>query len=111
MKPLTVCLLSLLSTIPAARADVRVTNIFTDHMVLQRDIPCPVWGLADAGEKVTVKLGLSQGNATAGADGKWMVKLPASKMNAAGQDLTISGKNTITIKDVLVGDVSVTTRA
>ncbi len=89
----------------AAQADVRVTNLFTDHMVLQRDIPCPVWGLAEAGEKVTVKLGTSEGTATADAAGKWSVKLPAMKMNAAGQDLTISGKNTITIKDVLVGDV------
>ncbi len=105
MKFIPVCLLSLLSSLPSALADVSVTNIFTDHMVLQRDIPCPVWGMAEAGEKVTVKLGLSQGTATAGADGKWSVKLPASKMNASAQELTISGKNTIVIKDVLVGDV------
>ena len=89
----------------ATRADVRVTNLFTDHMVLQRDLACPVWGLADAGEKVAVKLGDSKAEATAGADGKWSVKLPAMKMNATGQDLTISGKNSLIIKDVLVGDV------
>jgi sialate O-acetylesterase len=98
-------LLSFLALIATARADVSVTNLFTDHMVLQRDIPCPVWGTADVGEKVTVKLGASEATATAGADGKWSVKLPAMKMNAAAQDLVISGKNTVTIKDVLVGDV------
>jgi len=105
MKLHPLCLLSLLSAMPAARAEVRVTNLFTDHMVLQRDMPCPVWGLADAGEMVKVKIGSSEASAAADASGKWSVKLPAMKMNAAGQDLTISGKNTITIKDVLVGDV------
>lgn len=105
MKLLTTSLLALLPAVAAVQADVRVTNLFTDHMVLQRDIPCPVWGLADAGETVTVKLGDAQGSATAGADGKWMVKLPPLKMNASGQDLVITGKNTLTIKDVLTGDV------
>jgi sialate O-acetylesterase len=105
VKLLPLCLLSLLPAMPDARANVSVTNLFTDHMVLQRDIPCPVWGMADPGEKVAVKLGGSEGTATADAAGKWSVKLPAMKMNAAGQDLTITGKNTITIKDVLLGDV------
>jgi len=103
--PISISLLPLLAAISAVRADVSVTNLFTDNMVLQRDLPCPVWGTAESGEKVTVKLGPSEASATAGADGKWSVKLPASKMNAAGQDLVITGKNTITIKDVLVGDV------
>ncbi len=105
MKLIAFCFPALVLTGSAVQADVRVTNLFTDHMVLQRDIPCPVWGTAEAGETVTVKLGASEGTATADAAGKWSVKLPAMKMNAAGQDLTISGKNTITIKDVLVGDV------
>ncbi len=105
MKQLPISLISLLASLAAASADVSVTNLFTDHMVLQRDLPCPVWGTAEPGEKVTVMLGLSQASATAGADGKWSVKLPASKMNATGQDLVISGKNTLTIKDVLLGDV------
>jgi sialate O-acetylesterase len=91
--------------IPSAQADVSLPRIFTDHAVLQRDMAVPVWGTAEPGEKVTVKLGDAQATATADAQGKWSVKLPAMKTNATGQDLTVSGKNTVTVKDVLIGDV------
>lgn len=105
MKRPPVCLTVLFLSITAAHADVRCTNLFGDHMVLQRDMPLPVWGLAGTDEKVTVKIGDNQGTATADAQGKWTVKLPAMKANATPQELSIAGKNTITIKDVLVGDV------
>ena len=39
----------------AARADVKLPAIFSDHMVLQRGAVSPVWGWADAREKVTVQ--------------------------------------------------------
>ena len=39
----------------SARADVKSHALFSDHMVLQRDIPVPVWGTADDGEKATVR--------------------------------------------------------
>ncbi|MCX6924515.1 MAG: 9-O-acetylesterase [Verrucomicrobia bacterium] len=88
-----------------ARSEVRVSSLFGDHMVLQRAIPAPVWGLADPGEKVTVKFGEAEVAAEADANGKWMVKLPAMRFNATPRELTISGKNTLTIKNVVVGDV------
>ena len=37
-----------------AKAEVRLNNIFSNHMVLQRQIENPVWGTADAGEKISV---------------------------------------------------------
>ena len=43
--------------VSAAAADVKLPAVFGDHMVLQRDVPLPVWGWADPGEKVTVTLG------------------------------------------------------
>src|SRR3954453_7080323 len=64
---------------PAARADVKLNPLFTDHMVLQRGIPIPVWGPADPGEEVTVRIGANSSaaaKATAGPDGRWMAKLP-----------------------------------
>jgi sialate O-acetylesterase len=74
-------------------------------MVLQCDQTIPVWGWAAAGEKVEVKLGDQPAvSATAGADGAWRVDLPAQK--AGGPvSLTVTGKNTIALDDVLIGEV------
>ena len=86
-----------------AQADVKLHNLFTDHMVLQRDIAVPVWGWADDGEQVTVEFRGKKVSTTA-KGGKWMVKL--AKLKAGGPDeLKVSGKNSITLADVLVGEV------
>ena len=61
-----------------ASADVKPHVLFTDGAVLQRDMPVPVWGTADDGEKVTVKF-QGQEVSTTAKDGKWMVKLAALK--------------------------------
>ncbi len=91
--------------ITSAHADVKLASIFGDSMVLQRDLPVPVWGWADAGEEVTVTLGDQSKKVTADAEGRWQVKLDVLKANAEGQTLKVSGKNTIELKDVLVGEV------
>jgi len=79
--------------------------IFGDHMVLQRGIPVPVWGWADPNEKVTVTAGETSATATTGTDGKWRVAL--DKLTASDKPISVAvaGKNTVTISDVLVGDV------
>ncbi|MGE0756544.1 MAG: sialate O-acetylesterase [Pirellulaceae bacterium] len=85
-------------------ADVRLPKLFGDHMVVQRNQPTVVWGWADAGEKVTVDLAGNKADATAGSDGKWSVKV--STPPAGGPyELTIAGKNTVKLSDVLVGEV------
>lgn len=86
-------------------ADVSVNAIFSDHMVIQRETEIPVWGLADVGEKVTVKG--SWGNRTTvvtGKDGTWRVDLKTPKAGGPYK-ITISGKNRIEINDVLSGEV------
>ena len=100
-----VCSLFALIAAPAARADVKLPAVISDHMVLQRDLASPIWGWADAGEDVTVTLGDYQSQtAKPDATGKWMVRLP--KLSAGGPlTLTVKGKNTIAIQDVLVGEV------
>src|SRR5437763_1058282 len=86
----------------AARADVRLPAIFSDNMVLQQGAKVPVWGWAEEGEVVTVRLGDQIANGKT-KDGKWMVKLRT--LNAGGPDLLIvQGKNRIEIKNVLVGE-------
>jgi sialate O-acetylesterase len=85
------------------RADVQLHSLFTDHMVLQRDSAVPVWGWADEGEKVTVEF---RGHrvSTRTKRGKWQVKL--GKLTAGGPDeLVVRGKNTLIVRDVLVGEV------
>ncbi len=99
------CMMFALLLAAAVNADVKVSNLFSDNLVLQRDIPAPVWGTADAGEKVTVKIGESEASAVTDDNGKWMVKLPAMKMNATPQEMTINGKNTLTVKNIVVGDI------
>ena len=104
--PYLMALASILLALPlAARANVTPNPLFSDHMVLQQGVAVPVWGAADAGEQVTVTLGDAKQSATAGADGKWMVRLPVQKTSPAAVEMTIAGKNTITIKDVLIGEV------
>lgn len=87
-----------------ATAAVKLPNVLSDHMVLQRGMDVPVWGTADAGEMVTVKFREQTKTAKANEQGKWSVKL--APLSAGGPDsLTVSGSNSITINDVLVGDV------
>jgi sialate O-acetylesterase len=87
-----------------SRADVKLPHLFSDHMVLQQAGNVPVWGVADPGERVTVRFGQQEQTATADADGKWTVLLSDLKPGAAAE-MTIAGKNTVTINDVLVGEV------
>jgi len=89
----------------SARADIRLHKLFTDQMVLQRDMPVSVYGVADPDERVTVQCAGQRVSATATAKGAWTVTLAAMPANAAGQELTITGTNTMTLKDVLIGDV------
>jgi sialate O-acetylesterase len=101
-------LFALLASIAAcaqtATADVKLPGVFSDHMVLQADLAAPVFGKAAPEEAVTVEIGDQKKTVTADKDGNWIVKLDPLKAGGPFA-LKISGKNTITIKDVLVGEV------
>lgn len=86
----------------SAFAEVKLPSIFSDHMVLQRESPVPVWGKANPGEVVTVEFGGQKKSATADASGKWMVTLDAMPANAQPQVLRAGNA---TVQDVLVGEV------
>lgn len=89
-----------------AVADVKLPAVFSDNMVLQRSEKTPFFGDAAAGEQLTVKLGEASASATAGQDGKWKLSLDTSKIEPnAVVEVTVAGKNSITIKNVLVGEV------
>ena len=95
----------LLAGAAALRADVVPHVLFSDHAVLQRDKPIPIWGKADPGEKVTVRLAekVSQ-SVVAGADGRWSLTLPAQ--SAGGPyPLVFEGKNRLERTDIWLGEV------
>ncbi len=98
---ITIALFICLSAAPAARAEVKLHPLFTDHMVLQADAKVTVWGTADPDEKVAVSVGENKAETTAGKDRAWSAQL--APMKAGGPvELKVNG---ITLKDVLVGDV------
>ena len=93
---------------PSAQADVRLPTFFSDHMVLQRDVPLPVWGWAAPGEGVALRLGAESRTATADDQGRWSVRFdprPATAPGAAPLTLEVEGRNRLAFTDVLVGEV------
>lgn len=90
--------------VPWARAEIKLPSLFGENMVLQAGVKDPVWGTADPHQKVTVTLGAAQASATASAAGRWKVEL--GPLQPGGPyEMTVAGKNTIVIHNVLVGQV------
>jgi sialate O-acetylesterase len=86
------------------RANVTLPAVLAEHMVLQRGLPVHIWGSADPGESVAVEFRGETRSATADRLGRWSVYL--RPVESGGPfELTVKGQNTITFKDVLVGDV------
>lgn len=94
-----------LTLAPNLQADVSLTNVFSDHMVLQRDQANKVWGKAEPSEKVTVKIAGQSHSITADDSGAWHVML--QPLDAGGpHELVVScDHNEVRIADVLVGEV------
>jgi len=88
-----------------ASAEVKPNNLFSDHMVLQSGMSVPVWGTAAPAEVVTVTLGDQKQTATPAPDGKWMIRLSDLQSSDKPLEMTIAGANSITIHDVLIGEV------
>jgi len=94
-----------LSLFGAARADVTLPTMFSDHAVLQRNMPVPVWGTASPGELVTVDFDVQSKSTTADAGGNWMVYLDPMPASSAPGTMSITGNNVIIVNDVQVGEV------
>ena len=88
----------------AASADVRLPAVFSNHMVLQRDMPVPVWGWAAPGEKVAVVFGDQTQTVVTDDEGRWRVNLERLSVGKP-RSLVVEGNNRLELKDVLVGEV------
>jgi len=84
--------------------------LFSDHVVLQRDAPVPVWGWAATGSRATVRFAGQEARADAAADGRWAVRLDPMPASAVPREMRVtiedaSGTRSLAVADVLVGDV------
>jgi len=102
-------LLTLLAAAPAF-AELSLSPLFSEGVVLQAGRPIVVWGTDAAGETVSVALGEATGKTACGDDGRWEIRLPAMAATRGGETLTLnvastSQKGLVSIKDVAVGEV------
>jgi len=107
-RQLSLLILTLLLATRVHAADpqtsLHLPAIFSDNMVLQRNFATPIWGTATPNQSITLTIAGQTKQATAAADGKWMIKLDPMK-EGGPYELTISGPTSITYKNVLFGDV------
>lgn len=102
IKEITCCALLLFAS--SSSAQIKLPQIIRDSMVLQRNIKINIWGWASKGEKVSVKFNNKLYKTITDNDGKWMLQL--APMKAGGPYIMeLSGKNKITLHDILIGDV------
>lgn len=88
----------------AVHAEIRLPALISDHMLLQQGAPVRIWGTADPGEAIEVSFRDQKVPAMTGQEGRWLIWLKA--MPAGGpHDMVIRGSNTVTVRDVLVGEV------
>ncbi|MVN22746.1 sialate O-acetylesterase [Mucilaginibacter arboris] len=88
----------------STRADIRLPALVNSHMVLQREKPIRIWGYADPSENITISFNKRTVKTQTDANGKWQTELPAMKAGGPFQ-MILHGKNSITLDDILIGDV------
>lgn len=100
---LTFCLVT--CAFLSVRADVTLPDVIGNSMVLQQKQAISIWGKAEPGEAVSVSFGRIRRTAVADANGKWIVDLGKFSADSSPREMTIAGKSTIVLKDILVGEV------
>lgn len=92
------------TTISTCLADVKLPNVFSDHMVLQQGQENKIWGTATAGEKVTISIADKSVETKADDKGNWSTKLPSLPVGGPHK-LRVAGSSVVEFADVLVGEV------
>ena len=86
-------------------AQLKVARLFSDHVVLQRQKPIPVWGWAKAKDKITVTLAGQTQMTITDANGKWQVKFNPLEAGGPFMMLVSDKNNSLKINDILIGEV------
>jgi sialate O-acetylesterase len=110
MKPVVLLFATfLLSPLSALQsAELKLPALFSDHMVLQREVAVPVWGTAAPGAEVSVTFAGQKKTGRADAAGKWVVRLDALKASSEPRELVVACQEErlkTAFSDVLVGEV------
>lgn len=108
LHPACLFLVMALSPLCLNAAELKLSRLFSDHMVLQRDKPVPVWGWANANEQVTVSFADQRKTAMADSQGHWVIRLDAMQASEVARELTVQATDParkLTVTDVLVGEV------
>lgn len=85
-------------------AEIKLPTLLSNNMVLQRDIPINIWGWAKPGEKIAIEFNTQNLKTKVSANGDWKITLKS--MSTGGPfEMLITGENTITLKNILIGDV------
>ncbi len=87
-----------------AQAEVSLPKIFSDNMVLQRDMPVKIWGWAEEGESVTVSFNDQTIKSTSDKNGNWRVVLKPAQAGGP-YSMTVQASNKIELKNILIGEV------
>ena len=105
LRPLLAAILVSLVFSSPSPADVKLPNLFSDHMLLQQSTAAPIWGWAEPGEAVRVAATWGKDARTkTDQDGRWKVFLPTPAHGGPYQ-IKISGRNERTLDDVMIGEV------
>lgn len=103
-KVIKICLALILLVYSTSIAQITLPDLFSDGMILQRDKPLKIWGWASPKEKITIQFKNKNYYAIAAPDSSWQIILPSQPLGTP-QSLIISGKNVITLRNILFGDV------
>ncbi|HLP39196.1 sialate O-acetylesterase [Lacibacter sp.] len=106
MKQLVIACVFVLAVVNTYKlhAQIKLPQIVRDSMILQRDIPVNIWGWSAVNEKVSVKFNGKTYKTKGNAEGKWLIKLPATKAGGP-YTIDITASNKISLKEILFGDV------
>lgn len=86
-------------------AEITLPKILGHNMVLQQKKKVAIWGTATAGEKISVAFAGQNKSTIADKSGNWMINLNPLKASFEAREMIIKGKNTIVLKNILVGEV------
>lgn len=92
------------SFVAIANAEVQLPKVLSSHMVIQRNMPIHIWGAASPGEQVSIGFHGRSAKTVADPSGRWSVYLPP-EVAGGPYTLTVQGTNTLTLDDILLGDV------
>ncbi|MCD6598089.1 MAG: hypothetical protein J7L04_10395 [Bacteroidales bacterium] len=90
---------------PPDEKALKLAPLFSDGMIMQRNMIVPVWGFAKASEPVRIEFDSQKFNTTSDNSGKWRIDLPLMNASTSLSMLVISSTDSIFIQDIAVGEV------